>query len=53
MIKLVIRSDGQEKRGRSSGKKRRRRRRRSGLAHNRSMRVKREKKIKDGDDEDT
>jgi hypothetical protein len=48
---LVIRSDGQEKRGRSSGKKRRRRR--SGLAHNRSMRVKREKKIKDGDDEDT
>jgi hypothetical protein len=51
MIKLVIRSDGQEKRGRSSGKKRRRGR--SGLAHNRSMRVKREKKIKDGDDEDT
>jgi len=51
MIKLVIRSDGQEKRGRSSGKKRRRRR--SGFAHNRSMRVKRKKKIKDGDDEDT
>jgi len=45
MIKLVIRSNGQEKRGRSNGKKKKIRRS-SGLAHNRTMRVKRENKIK-------